>query len=71
MLALAHLPFAEAKALAVSAFERRYLSAVMERAGGNITQAALAAGMDRSNFRRLLKEHGMAGKGTSTQEADA
>ncbi|HVE82884.1 MAG TPA: sigma-54 dependent transcriptional regulator, partial [Myxococcales bacterium] len=60
--ALAHLRFAEAKSLAVAAFERRYLAAVMERAGGNITQAALAAGMDRSNFRRLLKEHGMAGK---------
>jgi two-component system, NtrC family, response regulator HydG len=58
--ALAHLRFTEAKALAVNAFERRYLAAVMERAGGNITQAALHAGMDRSNFRRLLKEHGMA-----------
>jgi DNA-binding NtrC family response regulator len=68
VLALAHLRFAEAKALAVSAFERRYLAAVMERAGGNITQAALAAGMDRSNFRRLLKDHGMAGKGTGGDE---
>jgi DNA-binding NtrC family response regulator len=60
VMALAHLRFTEAKALAVRAFERRYLSTVLERAGGNITQAALAAGMDRSNFRRLLKEHGMA-----------
>jgi len=68
--ALAHLPFAQAKALAVSAFERRYLAAVLERAGGNITQAALAAGMDRSNFRRLLKDHGMAGKGDKGDRED-
>ena len=60
VMSLAHLRFTEAKSLAVRAFERRYLSTVLERAGGNITQAALAAGMDRSNFRRLLKEHGMA-----------
>jgi two-component system response regulator HydG len=60
VMSLAHLRFTEAKSLAVRAFERRYLSTVLERAGGNISQAALAAGMDRSNFRRLLKEHGMA-----------
>jgi DNA-binding NtrC family response regulator len=54
---LAHLPFAQAKALAVNAFERRYLATLLDRANNNITAAALAAGMDRSNFRRLLKEH--------------
>ena len=61
-LSLAHLPFAQAKSLCVDAFERRYLSAVLEKAAGNITQAALAAGMDRSNFRRLLKDHDMGGR---------
>jgi DNA-binding NtrC family response regulator len=54
---LSEMPFAQAKALSVAAFERRYLTTVLERANGNITQAALAAGMDRSNFRRLLKEY--------------
>jgi len=67
--ALNHLRFAEAKALSVRAFERRYLAAVIERANGNISQAALHAGMDRSNFRRLLKEHGMA-KGRNPDEDD-
>ncbi len=62
-ISLAHLPFAQAKALCVGAFERRYLATLMDRMGNNLTQAALAAGMDRSNFRRLLKEHGLAGRG--------
>ncbi len=56
-LRLTEMGFAQAKALSVAAFERRYLSTLLERTGGNISQAALAAGMDRSNFKRLLREH--------------
>jgi two-component system response regulator HydG len=58
---LAHLPFAQAKAIAVGNFERRYLTTLLEKTSGNITAAALAAGMDRSNFRRLLKDAGLRG----------
>ena len=67
---LVHLPFAQAKALSISAFERRYLSTVMERAVGNVSHAAAAAGMDRSNFRRLLKDHGLV-RGTKGDEAES
>ncbi len=56
---LSHLPFAQAKALTVSAFENRYVTSLLERCGHNVSHAALAAGMDRSNFRRLMKEHGI------------
>ncbi|MBL8952660.1 MAG: sigma-54-dependent Fis family transcriptional regulator [Myxococcaceae bacterium] len=63
VFSLTHLPFAQAKALAVGAFERRYLSALLDKTAGNITAAALAAGMDRSNFRRLLKDTGLRGSG--------
>ncbi|MGQ0507840.1 MAG: sigma-54-dependent transcriptional regulator [Myxococcaceae bacterium] len=59
LASLAHLPFAQAKALTVGAFERRYLTTLLERCGNNVTQAAMAAGMDRSNFRRLLKDHNL------------
>lgn len=59
---LAHLPMGEAKTLVVNAFERRYVSAQLRRTQGNISQAAELAGMDRSNFRRLLKEHGIASR---------
>jgi DNA-binding NtrC family response regulator len=57
---LAHLPLSQAKALAMRAFERRYLAAVLERSGGVISAAARAAGVDRSNFRRLLRQADVA-----------
>jgi two-component system response regulator HydG len=56
LFSLAHLPYAEAKRLALRAFERRYLSALLEKSNNNISMAARAAGVDRSNFRRLLKQ---------------
>ncbi len=53
------LPYGEAKKLFASAFERRYLGNLLERTEGRINAAALLAGMDRSNFRRLLKDNGL------------
>ena len=40
-------------------FERQYLEQVIRRAEGNTAEAARIAGVDRSNFRRLLKRHGL------------
>lgn len=53
---LADLPYADAKDRAVDAFDRAYLERLMKRAAGNVSEAARLAGMDRSNFRRLLKK---------------
>lgn len=53
------LPLTEAKRLAAAAYERSYLARAMESARGSITDAALLAGVDRSNFRRLLQRHGL------------
>ncbi len=64
---LAHLPYAEAKRLAMRAFERRYLSSLLERHENNISSAARAAGVDRSNFRRLLKQYEVAGRSMQKQ----
>ncbi|MFZ5471634.1 MAG: sigma-54-dependent transcriptional regulator [Myxococcota bacterium] len=58
---LSHLPYARAKELAMRAFERRYLSTLMNECKGVISAAARKAQLDRSNFRRLLKQHDMAG----------
>ncbi len=69
VFALTHMPFAQAKALAVGAFERRYLTTLLEKNAGNITAAALAAGMDRSNFRRLLKDAGLRGAQGSADDS--
>lgn len=51
--------FAEAKAQAIEAFERRYLVAVLSQAGGNLSLAARMAGKERSRFCRLVRKHGL------------
>jgi len=55
------LPYRDAKQQAVDAFETAYFDAILRRAGGNISEAARQAGLDRSNFRRAAKRAGIAG----------
>src|SRR5690606_33227991 len=52
-------PLTEAKRRAAAEFERRYLVAVMSKAKGSVSEAARLAGLDRTNFRRLLQRHGL------------
>ena len=63
-----HLPYMEAKKLAVGAFERRYLTRMLRAHGGNLSAAARAAGIDRTNFRRLAKSYGVEIGGLRTDE---
>jgi transcriptional regulator of acetoin/glycerol metabolism len=58
---LLDLPFADAKKRIVDNFEREYMVELLRRSGGNVSEAARQAGLDRSNFRRVLKKHGVAG----------
>ncbi len=44
-----------AKRRALSEFERTYFKNLMELTAGNISRAARLAGLDRSNFRRILR----------------
>ncbi len=53
------LPFKEAKERWNDHFERRYLAAVYQGQGGNITRAAEHAGINRRHFRELLYKHGL------------
>jgi two-component system response regulator AtoC len=53
-------PLTEAKRRASAAFEKNYLTLAMARARGSISEAARLAGLDRTNFRRLLQRHGIA-----------
>ncbi len=71
VFSLAHLPYAQAKRLAMRAFERRYLSALLEKSGNNVSSAARAAGVDRSNFRRLLKQYEVGGRGNKPADGEA
>jgi len=59
---LLDLPYREAKQQALARFEESYLSALLERAGGNVSEAARQAGLDRSNFRRVTKRAGIVAR---------
>jgi DNA-binding NtrC family response regulator len=50
--------FAEAKAEAVTAFEKRFLADLLARSEGNYRKAARIAEMDRSHLLALLRKHG-------------
>lgn len=54
------LPYADAKERVLDAFHRTYLGVLLRRTGGNVSEAARQAGLDRSNFRRVLKRYGPA-----------
>lgn len=53
------LTYKSAKALAVTAFNLKYLRHQLKETGGNISAAARRAGLDRSNFKRMLKKAGI------------
>jgi two-component system, NtrC family, response regulator GlrR len=49
--------FRSARATALATFERRYLTALLQKHHGNITRAARDAGKDRRALGRLIKKH--------------
>jgi DNA-binding NtrC family response regulator len=53
------LPFKEAKAQVVDAFERAYIEALLKRHEGNLSAAARAGEVDRKHLRELLRKHGL------------
>jgi DNA-binding NtrC family response regulator len=54
---LAELPYGEAKRRLVAMFDETYTADMLKQSGGNLSEAARRSGLDRSNFRRLLKRH--------------
>jgi transcriptional regulator with GAF, ATPase, and Fis domain len=61
----APLGFSAAKQHAIELFERRYLTSLMERAGGNVSRAAQLSRTERRQLGKLLKRHGIAHYGSS------
>ena len=51
------MAFNEARKRSQQAFERAYLTRLLSRTRGNVSEAARIAGLDRSNFRRVLGRH--------------
>ncbi len=56
---LVELPFRKAREVASREFEEQYLSEMLSLTGGNVSEASRRAGMDRSNFRRVMKKVGI------------
>lgn len=53
---LSQLSYQEAKKRALNIFNRSYIINLLEKSQGNITAAAEKAGMDRSNFRKIIRK---------------
>ena len=53
------VPFKNAKNALTDRFERRYLTAMLEATGGNISEAARRAGIDRVYLLRLMGRYGL------------
>ena len=51
------LSYRAAKSRALQEFDRAYLTQMVRRTGGNVTQAALLAGKERRAFGKLLKRY--------------
>jgi DNA-binding NtrC family response regulator len=57
--ALAERPYKDARSTVLDEFERIYLARLLERAGGNVSNAARIARMNRSYLIQMLKRHGI------------
>ena len=55
----AEMTFKEAKDRLIGAWEREYLTAILERAGRNVSLAARRAGIARVYLHELMKKHGL------------
>jgi DNA-binding NtrC family response regulator len=54
----------------IGEFERRYLTGLVARAGGNMSKAARLAGVDRTTLYRLMEKHNLQREGGSVEPAD-
>lgn len=52
------VPFKEAKEALVHAWEREYVTRLVERHGGNVSLAAQSAGINRVHLHRLIRKYG-------------
>jgi two-component system response regulator HydG len=51
------VPFSRAKQEAIEAFEKAYVTDALTRTGGSVAEAARLCGLDKSNFRRIVRRY--------------
>ncbi len=54
---LASYSYKEAKNIALESFNKTYLQQLLKQSGGNVTLASNRAGMDRSNFKKIIRKY--------------
>lgn len=54
---LTEFQYQEAKRRALTAFNRAYIGSLLKNTKGNVSSASAKAGMDRSNFKKLIKRY--------------
>jgi transcriptional regulator with PAS, ATPase and Fis domain len=65
------LPLKDARTRWSEQFESLYVSAILQRAGGNVTRAAELAGVNRRSLQRLMVHHGIRSRdGTIPPSSD-
>ena len=62
-LSLHELAYADAKKRVLNEFTEAYVAALLRVTGGNMSEAARRSGLDRSNFRRLVRPKSPSGGG--------
>ena len=67
-LSLHELAYPEAKKRVLAAFTEAYVAALLRMTGGNMSEAARRSGLDRSNFRRLVRPKPATGTDPSSDE---
>lgn len=55
----ADLPMHAAREALMERFERRYVTALLDKSGGNVAEAARTAGVDRATLFRIIRRHGL------------
>ncbi len=67
---LTELSYTEAKSAFLDSFTRRYVTALLETNGGNVSHSAKQAQMDRANFQRLMRRVGVSSAEYASDEAN-
>jgi two-component system, NtrC family, response regulator GlrR len=62
-------PFKHAKAGAIAQFERAYPAELLDRARGNISEAARLCGKERRDLGRLIRKHGLGAFADSAESS--